>query len=62
MTGTRLDRDIAQIVSENGLKFVIAALSRYCRSPPVQTYPTKIMATTFRRLNKIYEYLDESSQ
>lgn len=62
LPGSRLQRDVEQLVSENGLKYVIAELARYCRSPPVQYYPTQVMATAFRRLNKIYEYLDEASQ
>ena len=58
----RLTRDIEQIIAENGLKAVIGALARYCHSPNYQHYNTTIMATVFRRLNKLYEYLDEKSQ
>lgn len=58
----RLKRDLEQLISEHGLKYVIAALARFCHSPSHQIYPEKIMATTFRRLKKIYEYLDEASQ
>ncbi len=62
MTDTRLKRDLEQLISENGLKSVIGALARFCKSPPTQTYPQPIMATLFRRLNKLFEYLDEKSQ
>jgi hypothetical protein len=58
----RLNRNLAQLISEYGLKSVIGALARFCHSPPHQFYPEKVMATAFRRLNKIYEYLDEVSQ
>lgn len=57
MTESRLDCDIKQIISENGLADVVAALARYCHAPPVQHYPPRKMATAFRRLDAIVVYL-----
>ena len=53
----RVDEDIKKLVAEYGLAGTIAALARYCHAPPAQHYPTGVMATCFRRLNKLYEYL-----
>lgn len=46
---SRLDRDIERIVSENGIRDVIAALARYANEMG--------MPVVFRRLNKIYEWM-----
>jgi hypothetical protein len=62
MPESRLKRDVAQLISENGLKSVIGELARYCHSPPSQIYPWQVMQTMFNRLNKLYEYLDGKSQ
>lgn len=45
----RLDRDIAQIVEENGMSDVIAALARLAND--------KKMSVLFNKLNKIYEWM-----
>lgn len=49
MDKSRLDRDIERLVSENGIRDVIAALARHCNDMG--------MPVLFRRLNKIYEWL-----
>jgi hypothetical protein len=55
----RLKNDLEQLISENGLRSVIGALARFCHSPPHQLYPERVMATLFRRLNKLFEYLGD---
>jgi hypothetical protein len=55
----KLTNDVERLISENGLKAVIGALARYCNSPSYQHYSVATMATVFRRLNKLFEYLEE---
>jgi len=55
---TRLKRDVEQLISEHGLRSIIGELARYCYSPPHQLYSQPTMATLFRRLNKVYEYIE----
>lgn len=46
---SRLDRDIERLISENGIRDVIAALARRCHAMG--------MPTLYRRLVKLHEWL-----
>lgn len=54
---SKIDTDLRELIGKYDLSTVIAALARYCYRPTTQYYPERKMATAFRRLNSIYEYL-----
>ena len=49
MTDNRLDRNIEQLIAENTLESVLAALCRYCNSRGLEKL--------FTKLDKVYAWL-----
>lgn len=52
MSVSRLERDLDQLIQENGIKDVLAALCRWCNN--------KGLERLFTKLNRVYEWYDKN--
>jgi len=58
----KLDEAVRTLAREHGSANVVASLARLFRSPDRQYHEQRVMATCFRRLNAVYEYIKKASE